>query len=110
VGTPFNVEIVEDADPVTIHVKGELDLSTAGLLEAALERTSAVDVAVDLSGLSFIDSSGIRVLVLEHNRRRDAACRLTLRNCSDVCRRTFEVAGLANELHFDTDGSPDAFS
>ena len=108
-GTPLSVETVEnDGSVVQILVTGELDISTAGQLEAALHAAGTADLRVDLAGLTFIDSSGIRVLVLEHQRLREAGHRMTLCNCSSVCQRTFEVAGLADELDFETQGSPDA--
>ena len=107
--TPLSVEVVEDdGEPRQILIKGELDLSTAGLLERALEDAGDADVVIDLSGLSFIDSSGIRTLVLLHTRVRKQGHRLILRNCSRVCARTFEVAGLSGELDFESEDAPDA--
>ena len=108
-GTPLSVEIEDDGEPFRITVKGELDLSTAGRLEAALARAAGErDVALDLSGLSFIDSSGIRILVLANARQRKRGHRLTLQRCSAVCIRTFEVAGLRDELDFESEDAPDA--
>lgn len=107
--TPLSVEIVEDDEgPARILVKGELDLSTAGQLEAAFDRVADRDVVVDLAGLGFIDSSGIRILVLAHGRWQDSGRRLVLRDCSPVCLRTFEVAGLASVLLNEAEEAPDA--
>jgi anti-anti-sigma factor len=110
--TPLSVEIVEDDDgPARIVAKGELDLSSAGQLEAALDRVpDQGDVILDLGGLSFIDSSGIRVLVLAHGRWQDSGHRLVLRDVSPVCQRTFEVAGLGGLLLFESEDAPDAHS
>jgi anti-anti-sigma factor len=47
-----------------IALEGELDLATAPAFEQALARglESRADITVDLSGCSFIDARGIRVL------------------------------------------------
>ena len=55
----------------TIQVEGELDLATAERLERELTRAEATDVlsiVLDLSGLTFIDSTGVRLLLLAHAR------------------------------------------
>ena len=49
-----------------VTVQGELDLSTSAALRAAVETASGVDVprvAVDLTGVTFMDSSSLGVLV-----------------------------------------------
>lgn len=61
------VGVIEDGDHRVIRVGGELDLATVPTLEEELEEAmKPADVAaivVDLSGLEFIDSTGIAVLV-----------------------------------------------
>jgi anti-sigma B factor antagonist len=59
---------VEDTEAGHIvHVRGELDLASAPLLSEALARTTADGVRpviLDLSEVTFIDSSALRALVL----------------------------------------------
>jgi anti-anti-sigma factor len=55
----------------TIGLSGELDLATAPDVADELERVeaTAVDIVVlDLSGLTFIDSTGIRLVLAAHRR------------------------------------------
>lgn len=49
----------------TLAVGGTLDISTAPRLEQEIERlsTTSHDVVLDLSGVSFMDSSGLSVLI-----------------------------------------------
>jgi anti-sigma B factor antagonist len=64
------VEALEDA--CLIRARGEFDSSTAELLRSPLDaaRTDGVTTLVDLAGVSFIDSAGLRVL-LEAARASD---------------------------------------
>lgn len=61
--TPLTAEIEEGPVPV-LHVRGELDLSTApGLCGTVEQAASNRRVLIDLSDLSFCDSTGLRALV-----------------------------------------------
>ena len=60
------ISAVPDEDTsVVLQVAGEIDLATADLLRAAIADAQSLwsgTVVVDLAGVSFIDSQGIRVL------------------------------------------------
>jgi anti-sigma B factor antagonist len=87
----------------TISVFGELDLANASDVERELVRVEATDVAVivlDLSGLTFIDSTGIRVVLSAEARSHADACRLTLLRGPRVVQRVFELCGVAHLLPF----------
>jgi len=61
--TPLTAEIIEGPVPV-LHVRGELDLSTAPGLCGTVERTAGNRrVLIDLSDIAFCDSTGLRALV-----------------------------------------------
>jgi anti-anti-sigma factor len=67
--TPEDLELkAEDTDAGhVIHVRGELDLASAPLLSDALAAAAAngtLPVILDLSKVTFIDSSALRALVL----------------------------------------------
>lgn len=56
-----------------IRLTGELDLATATALQRELDRAEAGDadpIVLDLSGLKFVDSSGVRLLVEASSRAR----------------------------------------
>jgi anti-anti-sigma factor len=80
---------------VVIAVQGEVDAATADTLERALTAINSIDcsaVVVDLAEVSFIDSSGLKVLLIG---RRDLARHdvgLFIRNPQPQARRLFEVA------------------
>lgn len=59
--------------------EGELDLATAGILEERLREVSdAAAVLLDLSRVSFIDSTGVRLLVETSRARSERGARLTV--------------------------------
>jgi anti-sigma B factor antagonist len=87
--------VVEEAenDGALVRVRGELDLATAGDLEAALERTGARGrVVIDLSECEFLDSSGIRVLLTEAGRCESEGGSLAVVAPHPRVRRPLELA------------------
>ena len=82
---------------------GELDKDSAPAFEAELKRVEASDVQqiiVDLSGLVFIGSDGLKVFIHASARSRGDGDRLMLVRGSDEVRSTFEVSGLLSRLPF----------
>jgi anti-anti-sigma factor len=64
------LRVCRDADTATVYPHGELDVATAprlNLLLAELRQEGARQVTVDLSGVTFLDTVGLRVL-LDHDR------------------------------------------
>jgi anti-sigma B factor antagonist len=92
-----------EGDIHTIALTGELDLANAPMVEDELTRvegSDAVAIIVDLSGLTFIDSTGIRLLVSAQARARSDAGRLTLLRGQAPVQRVFELSGVAELLPF----------
>jgi len=97
----FELKSSHAADILVVEVVGEVDMATSPQLAQALE--AAPDairrVVVDLSEVSFLDSSGLNALVVA--RRSLAARDIDLRVVSPgdhVVRRVFEIAQLTDEL------------
>ena len=84
-----------------VSVSGELDLHTAGCLQARIEEADTVGagtVLVDLSEISFIDSSALEVLVRESKRLESRGHSLVLVTNDPRTRRILEVTGLDRVL------------
>ncbi|WP_250038345.1 STAS domain-containing protein [Paractinoplanes maris] len=87
---------------VLLAVAGEIDLATVDDFEAALARATAIDgtprVIVDLSEVSFCDSSGLAALdrAWERADRRGIALRVT--KPQRGVRRLMEIAGMLEGL------------
>ena len=80
---------------------GELDIATVELLERALlevERADGAIIVLDLSGLSFIDSTGLRLLLDVNERCGGAADRLRVIAGSPAVERLLDIVGLRERL------------
>ena len=86
---------IERNGPTSLRVSGEVDLANAEDLAAAFEglENQEEDVELDLGGLTFIDSTGIRQLILLA-RRLPPGRSLVIRAPTAAVRRTFEIAGI----------------
>ncbi|HEY1489071.1 MAG TPA: STAS domain-containing protein [Micromonosporaceae bacterium] len=87
-------------ESLVVSLAGECDLTTRSELAAALAEAvneSAV-VVVDLTDLSFIDSSGIHELVTAYRAALDRRGALYVRNASDVVATVLEVTGIGGLL------------
>jgi anti-sigma B factor antagonist len=92
------------AKRVIVQVKGEVDVATsahlADRIAHAMEREAGgkVELVVDLARLSFIDVSGVNVLVLATRQARADGGTLVLRSPSRHVRRLLGVLRLDAEL------------
>ncbi|MCC5953113.1 MAG: STAS domain-containing protein [Acidimicrobiia bacterium] len=77
----------------------EIDPASAPELAEALEACDPTERnGVDFAEVVFCDSSGLRVLVAEHQRHLDAGGRLLVLNASEKVARIFEITGLTELL------------
>jgi anti-sigma B factor antagonist len=80
---------------------GEIDGQTSPQLGVALAADPAKALELDLSGVSFVDSSGLRVLIEAHQRAEQAGGRLTLVRVSPTVARLLDISGVTSYLHVD---------
>lgn len=83
-----------------IVVAGELDLATAPQLQSTAERLHTEDnrdLCIDLSGITFCDSTGLGILIWAHNTL-SAAGRLVLVNPSRHLQQLITLTGLEHLL------------
>jgi anti-sigma B factor antagonist len=68
--TAFSIETREQGERLVVCPRGELDLATAPDLEQLVlgRLADGGQVVLDLRELSFMDSSGVRVLITAHAR------------------------------------------
>lgn len=88
--------------PAVVTAEGQIDSHTSAVLEEALA-TMAADAAVsiDLSGVTFVDSSGLRVIVRAHKRQRSGGGDLSIVKPSQPVSRLLDITGLTTELRIE---------
>lgn len=103
-----------ESDLLTVHetadgwtIVGEIDASTAPTLDGALADLPEGDgpVVLDLGDVSFIDSSGLRVLIALATRASEVGRPVTLDRPSPAVARLLEITGLAEMFGLESDGT-----
>lgn len=79
---------------------GEIDAHSAPTLADHLDPLpgDGGDVTIDVEGIEFIDSSGLRLIVEAHQRAEGAERRLVVHRPSPAVTRLFEISGLTDHL------------
>ena len=92
----FRVDGFDRQGQLELRLVGELDIGTADRLRSALAEVTGrgSTIVLDLSGLDFIDSSGLHELVVALKRERAAGGDIVLREPSPQTRRVLEIVGL----------------
>ena len=97
----FDVESVVVDGHAILHLRGELDMATAErFAEAArlLHRHGIPILLIDLSELDFVDSTGLRELVVAQRRQREIGGEIVLGAPKAKIRRVLEIVGLDRVL------------
>jgi anti-sigma B factor antagonist len=103
-GEDFRISVRDDAGTPTVVVEGEVDVATAPSLRDELYRliqNGASWVVVDLSGMDFIDSTGLGVFVGALKRAREGGGGVELRGLKPSARKVFEITGLDSAFTID---------
>ncbi len=104
----FELQQVVGGNRHTLVMTGELDLASAPTLAAAvahIRMDRSTQVVLDLRKLSFIDSTGIRAVLVTRELCAERGCEFSLVPGPPRVRRVFEVCGLLDRLPFRNDVS-----
>ncbi len=99
--TMFTAEIRSASPTLEVHLSGDLDLESAGSLRALAESLdpSCRQVVLDLSGVTFIDSTGISALVGLHRSFEPELRTLVVQGAQGQVRNTLDMSGVGDLLH-----------
>jgi anti-anti-sigma factor len=95
------------AEGVVVELSGELDLSTVPMFVAAIDEIlggEPVLVELDLSKLSFIDSSGVGAYVTAYRRAMAKGSRLSVGGRSALVDRVLQLSGVEEALAAESAG------
>ena len=97
----FKVAIDGGPDGSVVAPRGELDVATQAELREALQRQAAQGaVTLDLAGLRFMDTSGLRLILEMAEASRRDGFRFTVLPGIPAVQRLFEVAGVTELVPF----------
>lgn len=99
----FSLRFSREAHEVVVEVAGELDGLTAPLLLDPLldviEAQGNHNIAIDVGGVPFMDSSGLRSLVTVHSLLEKRRGALVVRRPAPTVRRMLEITGMYDVLN-----------
>jgi anti-anti-sigma factor len=100
---PLSITVAHNGTTTTVDVIGEWDLASQAEARAALRvalEHSPERVVLDLSRLSFIDSSGMHNVIELYSRCEQQAMQLVIIPGPKSVQRPFEICQLTNRLPF----------
>ena len=95
----MTIEIIRNAEEVTIELVGRLDTTTAPSLDKTINEDikEAKDLILDLKGLEYISSAGLRVL-LSAQKKIQKIGSMKVKNVCEEVMEVFEMTGFADIL------------
>jgi anti-sigma B factor antagonist len=88
-------------DRIVLHLTGELDLASAPIFERALEDADVAStplLVLDLDDLKFVDSTGLRVILLAHEGSRGRGQEFAITPGSPQVQRLLSITSVAEHL------------
>lgn len=105
VSPEFSITTHSHSDHHIVALHGELDIESAEGVADAIVEVAGSTVVVDLSDLSFMDSTGISALVVARSRvLADGQGQLVVTRPTEIVRRAMEIVGLSDWI---VEWSPD---
>ncbi len=97
----LTVELTRDAATARLTAAGEVDSSSAPALRARLDEVldaGVLELTIDLTGVTFLDSAGLCVLAAAHRRAVSSDMRLRVLASSRAVIRPMQITGLYDLL------------
>jgi anti-anti-sigma factor len=97
----LSLETREEGEQVRIALEGELDLSSALTFDEEIRRAEErkpKTLVIDLRGLKFLDSTGVRLILSAHSRAKTRGHRLAIVEGGYAVQRIFRLAGVNRRL------------
>ena len=95
----MTIDVKKTADAVTLEIAGRLDTTTAPALEKAIAENvqDAKHLVLDIKGLEYISSAGLRVLLGAQKKMQKIGSMKVLNVCEEIM-EIFEMTGFVDIL------------
>jgi anti-sigma B factor antagonist len=97
----FHVSVDSDANSHTVTLSGELDIATADQLTEALEGVQPISdtrLVIDLTAVSFMDSTGLRVLIAANRNASAGGYSLVIVTGESPAKRVLELTRMDEHM------------
>lgn len=97
----FEVEVGSQAGAIVVALSGELDIATADRLTKALDGLSIAQgdkLAIDLSALEFMDSTGLRLLITANREASENGYEFVVVTGGSPAKRVFELTKMDGHI------------
>lgn len=99
------IRLTQDQNALTVHIQGEIDHHGARGMMLAIDREviarNPATLTVDMKEVSFMDSSGIAVLLRSYRRVGETGGKMTVRHVPAQAKKVFTAAGLDKIIPMD---------
>jgi len=92
---PLDITTTDDG----LALVGDIDAHTAPLLAEAIASCDHTLLLVDMPGIEFVDSSGLRVLIEAHQTAQADGRKIQISNPSTAVTRLLEISGIDDYLN-----------
>ena len=103
---PFSCEVIARGDHVVVRPRGELDMATIGVVEQELrqlQRAGSRSLVLDLSGLTFMDSTGLHLAMRWASEAAQDGFTFEIEPGPPAVMRVFALAEMTHGLPFRRD-------
>lgn len=92
----MNIEKKLDNGCLTLKVEGRLDTNTSPELEEQLKLDGVTAIRFDFSGLEYISSAGLRVLMTAHKAMSACGGKMSVVNPNAIVKGVFDITGMSS--------------
>lgn len=92
----MKIDKSRDGGRLTLKVEGRLDTNTSPELEAEMDLDGVNEVVFDFSGLEYISSAGLRVLMAAHKAMTASGGSMKVSRPNAMVLGVFEITGLSS--------------
>ena len=97
----MTINIERELRLVTLKITGRLDTTTSPNLDSVINELpeDTKELVFDMSGVEYISSAGIRVLLRAYKKMNTNQGKTRIENVNDIVREVFEMTGLSEMIN-----------